>query len=114
MPPPRRLTGRLVLDHSDVTLAPPRRRDRAAMSAAQAWRDAGPNSPFQRYRLLLARYSAKFPARPNANGTLIPEDRGILALVVYGQPRTPIPGCGGWSLDAFNARTSRGIVFSGW
>ena len=73
-----------------------------------------PRRPFTRYQLLLARYSAKLPARPGANGTLIPQDRHVLAWVIYGQPRTPIPGCGGWSLVAFNARTSRGIGFSGW
>ena len=114
MPRPRRLARRLVLDHGDVILAPPRPRDRAAMSAAQAWHDARPGSPFTRYRLLLARYSARLPARPGAGGTLVPQDRHILAWVIYGQPRTPIPGCGGWSLDAYNARTSRGIVVSGW
>ena len=114
MPRPRRLARRLVLDHGDVTLNPLRPGDRAVMSAAQAWRDAVPGSPFVRYRLLLVRYSAKFPARPGADGTLVPEDRHILAWVIYGEPRTPIPGCGGWSLAAFNASTSRGIAVNGW
>jgi len=114
MPRPRRLARRLILDHGDVTLRPPRTSAQAAMSAVQPWRDADPGSPFTRYRVLLARYSAKFPARPGANGTLVPEDRHNLAWVIYGQPRTPIPGCGGWSLDAFNARTGEGIIISGW
>lgn len=114
MPRPRRLARRLVLENGDVTLSPPRPGDRAAMSAARAWREANPHSPFTRYRLLLARYSAKLPARPGANGTLVPEDRHILAWVIYGQPRTPIRGCGGWSLDAYDARTGQGIALAGW
>jgi hypothetical protein len=51
MPRPRRLACRLVLHLLGATLNPPRPGDRAAMSAAQAWRDAGPDSPFTRYRL---------------------------------------------------------------
>ena len=62
---------------------------------------------------VLARYSAALPTRQNANGTPVPQYRGVLAWVIYGQPRTPIAGCGGSSLDAFNARTGRMMVFTG-
>ncbi len=114
MPQPRRLTRRLVLDQGDVTLEPPAVGDRPTMPASRAWRAAGADFPFQWYRLLLARYSAKLLARQNADGSLTPEDRNVLAWVIYGQPRTPITGCGGWSLDAFYARTGQQIVSSGW
>jgi hypothetical protein len=49
-------------------------------------------------------------------GLLAENADSILAAagVIYGQPRTAIAGCGGRSLDAFNAR-SRGIITaSGW
>jgi hypothetical protein len=114
MPHPRRLTRRLVLEDGNFTLNPPRPGDRAVMSAAQAWRDTDFVSPFIRYQVLLVRYSAKLPARPGAGGTLVPENHRILAWVIYGEPRTLIPGCGGSSLAVFNARTSRGIGFSSW
>ena len=84
------------------------------MPASLAWRESGQNSPFERYRLILVRYSAKLPATPNADGSLTPEDRHVLAWVVYGSPRTPVSGCGGWSLDVYNARTSQAITSSGW
>jgi len=44
--------------------------------------DAGTLSPVTCYQLLLARYSAKFPARRGADGTPAPRDRHILAWVI--------------------------------
>jgi hypothetical protein len=114
MPAPRRLGRRLALEQGDVTLKPPRHSDRPLMRAAQAWRESGPKSPFARYHLLLTRYSAKFPARENSDGSETPENRNVLAWVIYVRPRTAIAGCGGWSLDAFDARTGHGIDSTIW
>jgi hypothetical protein len=114
MPAPVRLTRRMVIDHGDITLNPPLPSSRPVMPAAAAWRQARITSPFDRYRLLLARYSDRFPARPGPGGTLVPLDRDVLAWVIYSQPRTPIPGCGLWGLTPFNALTSQPASSDSW
>jgi hypothetical protein len=119
MPAPARLARRLVIEQGDITLNPPLPSDQPAMTAAAAWQQAEGNrasmiAPFLRYRLLLVRYSSKYPASPGPNGTYVPMDRDVLAWVVYSQPRTPIAGCGGWGLDSFNALTGGGISSDGW
>jgi hypothetical protein len=53
--------------------------------------------------------SAATPASPGPNGKLTPQYRNVLAWVVYGVPRTPILGCGGWSVTAFNAVSGSGM-----
>jgi hypothetical protein len=114
MPTPARLARRLLIEQGDTTLNPPLPSDRPVMSATAAWQQARITSPFDRYQLLLVRYSSKFPARPGPGGTYIPLDRHVLAWVIYGQPRTPIPGCFLWSLDSFNALTGHGISSDAW
>jgi hypothetical protein len=118
MPQPERLTRRLVVDQGDITLAPPRRSDRPVMTAAQAWAQSAqssPKSPFERYRLILARYSSKFPARPNSNGSYTPMNTDVLAWAVYAMPYgAAIPGCGWWGLDTFDASTGEEIGSDGW
>jgi hypothetical protein len=113
-PAAARLTRRMVIELGDVTLNRPLASDRPVMPAAAAWQQARSTSPFDRYRLLLVRYSSRFPARPGPGGTYVPVDRGVLAWVIYSWPRTPIPGCGGWGLDSFNALTDQGISSDAW
>jgi hypothetical protein len=112
MPAPQRLARRLVLHLLGVTLNPPRPGDRATVPAARAWRASGSKSSFTRYRVILTRYSAAVPTRL-INGMQTPQYRRVLAWVIYGQPRTPVAGCGGRNLDAFNARTGRMMTLTG-
>jgi len=114
MPEPARLARRLVIEQGNITLHPPRPSDRAVMTAGAAWRQASITWPYDRYKLLLVRYSAKFPARPGPDGSYVPMDRHLLAWAIYSRPRTPIPGCGLWGLDSFNALTSQGISSDSW
>ena len=108
-PAPARLTRRMVIEQGDVTLSRPLPSDRPVMPAAAAWQQARITSPFDRHRLLLVRYPARFPARPGPGGAFVPLDRNVPARVIYSQPRTAIPGCGLWGLDSFNAPTGQGI-----
>jgi hypothetical protein len=115
MPAPQRLARRLVLEQGDVTLDPPLPSDQPAMSAAQAWNESGPREPFSRYRLILTRYSAKFPARQNPDGSVTPLNQNELAWVIYSKPYSAtIAGCGGWGLVVFDARNGHGITSSSW
>ncbi len=115
MPRPHRLAGRLVLERGDITLDPPTPADAATMTAPEAWNDSGPKEWFERYRLILARYSGKFPARLNPDGSFTPEYRNELAWVVYRSPTSPaIAGCGGWGVVAFDARSGQEIGDEGW
>lgn len=66
MPAPQRLRRRLTAEFGDITMTPPLPGDHPVMPAAQAWRDSGAKSAFERYRLLLVRYSSKYPAAPNS------------------------------------------------
>src|SRR5882757_8704956 len=63
-------------------------------SVADALAFPGRADPFERYRLILARYSAKFPANLNKDGSLTPADQKELAWIVYSTPTSPtIAGC---------------------
>jgi hypothetical protein len=104
----------MVIEQGDVTLDRSLPSDRPVMPAAAAWQQARITSPFDRYRLLLVRYSARFPARHGPGGTYVPVDRGVLAWVIYSQPCTAIPGCSLWGLDSFNALTGQGISSDAW
>lgn len=115
MPAPRRLARRLVVELGNITMTPPLRSDQPVMRAAQAWRESGTKSVFERYRLLLVRYSSKYPAAPNAQGLLVPENHDVLAWVVYAFPfSTAVAGCGGWSVYGFNALTGTAMADDGW
>jgi len=114
MPVPHRLRHRLVIEQHTITMAPPRPSDRPVMTAAAAWSQGGPREPFDRYRLWLVRYSSKYPAVQNANGTTSPDNHDELAWVIYAEPLTSVAGCGGWGLDAFDAITGHGIDSAGW
>jgi len=121
MPAPGRLARRLVLDQGDVTLNPPLPSDQPALSAArawsaaQAWNESGPWEFFSRYRLILARYSSRFPARQNPGGSLTPLNHNELAWVIYSRPYSAtIAGCGGWGLVVFDARNGQMIGSSSW
>ena len=115
MPTPRRLGRRLVVESGNITLALPLRSDRPIMPAVQAWRESGSKSVFERYRLLLVRYSSKYPAGPNAQGLMAPEERDVFAWVVYSEPfSTAVAGCGGWGVYGFDAATGQPIADDGW
>lgn len=116
MPAPDRLRRRLVLGNKDTdfTLDPPEPSDQATMPAAQAWKESGPKEWFERYRLILARYSSEFPARLGPDGSVTPIYRNELAWVVYSAPTSPaITGCGGWGVVAFDAHSGQRIGDAG-
>lgn len=107
MPTPRRLRHRLAVELGDITMTPPLRTDQPIMPAAQAWRESGTKSVFARYRLLLVRYSAKYPAPPGY--------RNVLAWVVYSMPfSTAVAGCGGWGVYGFYAISGKALADDGW
>jgi hypothetical protein len=116
MPRPERLARRLVLKQIGVTLAPPLRSDQPVMSAALAWTDdIWRGLAFERYRLILARYSASNPPAPNPARSARPVGLGALAWIAYSSPRSPmIPGCGNWAVDVFNAMTGQGLLTVSW
>lgn len=114
MPTPERLAARLVLDNGEVTLAPPRRSDVAREAPAEVWATGRPRPNYLRYRLILTRFSSKYPANPGPNG-YEPVNRDVLAWVVYSVPvSAEIPGCGMWGLDVVNATTGASIIESRW
>jgi len=107
MPTPQRLDRRLVVELGDITMTPPRRSDQPVVPAAQAWRESGTKSLFERYRLLLVRYSSKYPAPPGYHE--------VLAWVVYSSPfSTAVAGCGGWGVHGFDARTGNAMADDAW
>jgi hypothetical protein len=115
MPRPQRLGRRLVVESGNITLAPPLRSDRPIMPAVEAWRESGSKSAFERYHLLLVRYSSKYPAGPNAQGLMAPEERDVFAWVVYSEPfSTAVAGCGGWGIYGFDAATGQPFADDGW
>jgi len=117
IPTPERLAEPLLLDDGNVTLDPPASSDRAVMSAVLAWNKSGPKEAFERYRLILTRYSAKLPARQNPDGSVTPLSQNELSWVIYSVPYSPtIAGCGGWGLTVFNATTGQGqaLISSGY
>ena len=115
MPTPERLANPLVLNQGGVTLDPPLPSDQPTMSAAQAWSESGPKQSFERYRLILARYSAKLPAKQNPDGSLTPLNQNELAWVIYTAPYgAPIAGCGGWGVDVFDALSGQEVILHGW
>jgi hypothetical protein len=115
MPIPERLAEPLLLEHGQMTLDPPLPSDRSSVSPAQVWRASDPKQPYERYRLLLTRYSAPLPARRTANGSLTPLNNNELSWVVYAFPySSTVPGCGGWGVDVFDAHSGQEIISSGW
>ena len=107
MPEPRRLGRRLVVEHGAITMTPPLRTDQPIMQAVEAWRESGPTSVFERYRLLLVRFSSKYPDPPGY--------RDVLAWVVYSMPlRTSVAGCGGWSVKGFYAESGTALADDSW
>jgi hypothetical protein len=115
MPTPERLTKPLILDRGQVTLDPAPPSAYPIVSASTVWQQGLSKEPFERPRLIFALYSAKLPAKLNANGSLTPLDQYVLAWVVYSVPRSPkIPGCGGWGDTVFDATTGQQVISSGW
>ena len=116
MPTPTRLSSTMVLNQGNITLNPPEPADQAATSATAAWSHFEPGIQFlERYQLLLARYSAGLPAKLEPNGSLVPEEQGVLAWVIYESPLSPsIPDCGGWGINAYAASSGQSIAGSGW
>lgn len=115
MPAPERLATTLVLEKGDFTLAPPRRGDVARVEPAKVWASGGQSRPnYLRYRLILARFSSKYPANPGPNG-YEPVNRDVLAWVVYSVPMSAdVTGCGMWGLHVVNATTGIGIIDAGY
>ncbi len=115
MPTPERLARPLILEQGEVTLDPPLASDESNVSAAQVWKESGPKQSYERYRLILARYSATLPARKNANGSLMPLDHDELSWVVYSSPYSATTaGCGGWGAVVFDAHNGQELISSGW
>ena len=117
MPKPERLLERLVLDEGDITLNPPTPSDQPVMSATLAWSKSEPKESFERYRLILARVSAKFPARENPDGSTTPLIQNELSWVIYSVPySSTVAGCGGWAVTVYDAATGQGgeLVSSGY
>ncbi len=117
IPTPERLLERIVLDEGNITLDPPAPSDHPEMSAAQAWSKSEPKESFERYRLILARFSAKFPARENPDGSSTPLNQKELSWVIYSVPySSTVAGCGGWGVTVFDAATGQGgeLISSGY
>ncbi len=115
MPTPERLTKVLKVDGANITLAPPKAGDRPLIDPTSIWKNREPHTAdYEHYRMLLARYSSTFPARQTAHG-YVPENVNVLAWVIYVTPLSPsINGCGGWTVDATNARTGQGLGVTGY
>jgi hypothetical protein len=67
--------------------------------------------------MILTRYSAKFPARQNPDGSVTPLNQNELSWVIYSVPYSPtITGCGSWGLTVFDATTGEGgeLISSGY
>ena len=80
------------------------------MGAAQVWQQSGAKWNFETYRIILTRYSSKFPADVNGDGSLTPRDHDELDWVISSVPRSPqIAGCGSWGLDVVSAVTGKGV-----
>jgi hypothetical protein len=113
-PTAERVNKPLVLEQGQVTLDPPMPSDRAATTAAAIWTKALAKQPFESHRLLLTRYSAKFPAKQNPNGSFTPVNQNVLSWVEYSAPLTQIPGCGTWGVEVFDATSGTQIISSSW
>jgi hypothetical protein len=115
MPTPQREDQTARLNRGEVTLDPPLPSDQPAVTATQIWNESGPKSPFDLYHVILARYSASFPAHQNPDGSLTPLSQHQLAWVIYATPLgTAVADCGGYGADVFDALTGQGISSSGW
>lgn len=114
MPAPERLTRQLVLDRGNFTFDPPGASDGAVMPATRAWRETGLRESFEHYRLILTRYTAKFPAVLGPHGP-VPTISDELAWVVLSAPNSPqISGCGLWGVVAYDAVTGKALGSSGY
>lgn len=111
MPTPQRLTHQMVIQYGNITLDPPHPGDQATVPASLAWN--GPQGsledlPTNTYRLFLARYSAKFPATVQPNGSTVPEEQSVLAWVLYATPLTSANRtCGSPAVSAYDAHTGQ-------
>jgi len=119
MPTPERLSQRMVLDQGNITFDPPAPSDQPTMKPEAAWQPADKpgfsHSPLSTYRIILARYSGRYPATLNPDGSTTPTNQNLLAWVVYSAPVTPdVPRCGGWGADIFDARTGQELIANGW
>ncbi|MDE3206270.1 MAG: hypothetical protein KGQ66_18840 [Acidobacteriota bacterium] len=111
MPAPQRLTHQMIIEYGNITLDPPHPGDRASVPASIAWN--GPQGsledlPTNTYQLFLARYSAKFPATVQPNGSTVPEEQSVLAWVLYATPLTSTNHtCGSPAVSAYDAHTGQ-------
>jgi hypothetical protein len=113
MPTPERLATTLVLEQGDITLAPPLPSDDPTMSPQEAWKESGPDQWFEHYRLILSRFTSKFPATTGPDG-LTPLEQNVLTWVIYAAPNTPTSGCGGCGVVAYDAHTGKNIDSEGY
>lgn len=119
MPTPERLSQGMVAQQGNLTFDPPAPSERPTMKPEAAWhpahRPGATRSPLSVYRILLTRYSGRYPATLNPDGSTTPNNRNLLAWVVYAAPVTPdVPNCGGWGADIFDANTGHELISSGW
>jgi hypothetical protein len=117
MPTPERLTTTRVFGNGSVRLLPPAAGAVPAVSAASIWSDPAPVANGSHYEIVLALYSALYPASHSVNGHEVPDYRRVLAWVVIGHhvPMTyrgpgpdPGPQCG-VDIRGYNARTGAGF-----
>jgi hypothetical protein len=115
MPTPERATQALVLNRGDVTIGSLRPADQPTVTAQQVWENDAAHLSLERYRLILARYSAAYPALQNPDGSLTPESHDVLAWVVYSAPySTTVAGCGRRGVDAVDAVSGDRLASAGW
>ncbi len=111
MPTPQSLTHQMVIQDGNITLDPPHPGDQASVPASVAWNDPQGSLeklPTDTYQLFLARYSAKFPATVQPNGSTIPDEQSVLAWVLYATPLTSTNStCGSPAVSAYDAHTGQ-------
>jgi hypothetical protein len=114
MPKPERLATTLRLLRGQITLEPPQPRDHTTVTPGALWKRLGPKSNFEKYQIILARYSSLYPQQPGPNG-YVPSNEKVLTWVVYSTPLSPhLAGCGGWALDAFDASDGKDVAAQAW
>jgi hypothetical protein len=113
MPSPERLSTPLVLDDGDEVLNPVPHPLQPTVSPDQVWRKDSAKWPYERYRVIFALLSAKYPATPGPNG-LVPTYHDVPAWVIYSSPISPIEGCGMSALDVYSAANAQELESAGW
>jgi hypothetical protein len=113
MPTPERLSQPLVLDDGDEVLDPAPASQQPTVSAQRVWEEDPAKWPYERYSLIFALFSAKYPAASSPRGW-VPSFHDDLAWVIYSVPITPTQGCGASGLDVYSATSGQDLESVGW